>query len=307
MTDADVDGSHIRTLLLTFFYRQMPQLVKQGFVYIAQPPLYSITRKKKTDYIDDDVQLNRIFGAKRSRRSAFEKSGGRKGIHAKNSLRKFSHCSNRSTSTRLMCGGKAGDFGDYVEKRSAEWRISFASRQGARSNDETVHYFITNEGIGSVQIRQRGFVWRHGNPKERRPNPPRHSRRFASRKQSRGGLDGQTGQKRFVGGSFFPRRTSLCMNSLKAEGERATVTPLFSIPEILSAVKAVGKKGIQMYRFKGLGEMDAKELFETTHESRAAQVAYALNLRTPLKRKKCSCGSWAMKSSRVDNSLKTTH
>ena len=50
----------------------------------------------------------------------------------------------------------------------------------------------------------------------------------------------------------------------EGEGERATVTPLFSIPEILDGVKAVGKKGIQMYRFKGLGEMDAKELFETT-------------------------------------------
>jgi len=50
----------------------------------------------------------------------------------------------------------------------------------------------------------------------------------------------------------------------EGEGERATVTPLFSIPEILAGVKAVGKKGIQMYRFKGLGEMDAKELFETT-------------------------------------------
>jgi DNA gyrase subunit B len=51
---------------------------------------------------------------------------------------------------------------------------------------------------------------------------------------------------------------------IEGEGERATVTPLFSIPEILAGVKAVGKKGIQMYRFKGLGEMDAKELFETT-------------------------------------------
>jgi DNA gyrase subunit B len=264
MTDADVDGSHIRTLLLTFFYRQMPQLVKCGFVYIAQPPLYSITRKKKTDYIDDDVELNRILlqnGTEEVKLKTLADGREFSPKQLEEILTLLESLDKHATYIKRL----GGEFAKYVEQRSADGTLPQFMIKVRDGNNETVHYFLTNDEMEVFKLAN-GDLFGSDTELERRKDGPirraKVSNLHLETKAIADLLDKLA--KKGMEVHHYAAQDKPLFELTEGEGDRASVTPLFSIPEILAAVKAVGKKGIQMTRFKGLGEMDAKELFETT-------------------------------------------
>ncbi len=272
MTDADVDGSHIRTLLLTFFYRQMTELVRKGFVYIAQPPLYQVTRKKRVEYIDDDAQLNKILiqlGSEdiRLRNLADGKEMTEKQlaeiIELLVQLDKYAQALRRH----------GGDFGNYIDARDPKThalpRHLVKVRDG---NTETVYYFHTEEelanfGTENPDLRLFGDELLEGTPGEKVEKPKGNIRRAKHYELHESKPVAELLHKMEKKGfnmEHYSAQDKPLFEVLEGEGDKQQTKPLFSISDILTIVKAAGKKGLQIKRFKGLGEMNAKELFETT-------------------------------------------
>ena len=270
MTDADVDGSHIRTLLLTFFYRQMPQLVKQGFVYIAQPPLYQLTRKKRVEYVDDDAQMNRILiqlGTEDVRLRDLATGNELSEKQLAEILELLEMLDKYATSLRRH----GGDFGDYIERRDPKThelpRHLVKVRDG---NEESVHYFHAEEelakfGAENPDLRLFGTEEAEGIEREKAKSGNTRRARHVELHESKAirellaKLD-----KKGLNVEHYSAQDKPLFELIEGEGERTIVKPLFSIAEILAGVKDAGKRGIKIKRFKGLGEMNAKELFETT-------------------------------------------
>ena len=263
MTDADVDGAHIRTLLLTFFYRKMPELIEKGYVYLAQPPLYKVERKKKTEYVLTDGEMTQkllFLGlddmtVKRANGEALDAAAARSLLELLAEIESTTKTIERrglAVKPLLEHRDAAGVVPRYVMIRGAgdAAQIEYAADEAAFKARvaELQQEMQTTIDIPSTQVEtyhptdQMEFRWLE------------IYRASLLRKQ----MESLAGMG-FTVADYLGETGKVA--TLEEDG---TAQDVASLPDLLEAVRARGRKGMNIMRFKGLGEMDAKELFDTT-------------------------------------------
>ncbi|MBX9743090.1 MAG: DNA topoisomerase (ATP-hydrolyzing) subunit B [Chthoniobacterales bacterium] len=274
MTDADVDGAHIRTLLLTFFYNQMPELLRRGHIFIAQPPLYQIKRKKREEYVDDDLQLNRILislGAEELRLLHLADKKEFTPAQLKDILDLLDRLEKHSLAIKRL----GGDFHAYLQAACDQGLPNYlvVIREG---NQERVEYFHNEALLRDFAMTHPDLNLFELSEKEQETNPEA----LPSKVEKDKSLSARKRRARLIEihetKGIEKLIQELAAKGLKMEHDAKAQEPLFhlldgetthevySIMNILEHVKEVGRRGVQIKRFKGLGEMNAKELFETT-------------------------------------------
>ena len=268
MCDADVDGAHISTLLLTFLYRQMRGLIEKGYVYLAQPPLYKIKRKRREQYIDNDEQLNRILLELGSEDMTLLRLRDEhqfppaKVDRIVESLARLEQLGNGVT--RYGC-----PLDTYLDEHDGEALPKYIVRTRT-GNDETFRFlrnegervsFIAEEGIedafADVIIRQVEYNGRTVNQRLSIHEIFESSAMSKILKEhTRLGLEVQT----WTPGE--EARYHLVENL--GAGEKENRIELHSILELLPKIRELGRRGLSIQRYKGLGEMNPKQLYETT-------------------------------------------
>jgi len=259
MTDADVDGSHIRTLLLTFFYRQMPELIARGHIYIAQPPLFKVKRGKQEHYVKDEAELNAWLLDSALDKAELHLSADGPVIQgpalAELSARYVAVVSIRQRLARRYDSALLAELlyqdeitVDRVQDRSwmTQWTAGLTAALNARAVDGGYRYTLQlspAEGeISGIEV----IRTRHGisDPQEL---PLRFFESAEYRKIAQLGHS----LKGLIGAGGFIRR-----------GEQRQ--PVTSFDEAIDWLMKEGAKGQGIQRYKGLGEMNPDQLWETT-------------------------------------------
>ncbi|MEN8663123.1 MAG: DNA topoisomerase (ATP-hydrolyzing) subunit B [Lentimonas sp.] len=280
MTDADVDGAHIRTLLLTFIFRQMKGLIEAGYVYIAQPPLYKIKRKRREQYIDDDPQLNRILlelgtedvhlvrlrdnkdldsstieqiVAILSRMEVVGRGVTRYGCDFATYLDQ--HHKETQELPRYIVRIRTGNVEEFRYLRNDDERIAFHAEFDLTDADssDTLNREVVNDA--GVTVGQRISLHEIYESTEMTK---------LLRKLSEAGMDVNAFSK-----SDEPRY-QLIEN--RGDEKKENITELKSIIELIENIRLIGRRGLSIQRYKGLGEMNPKQLFETTMDPKTRNL-----------------------------------
>ncbi len=260
MTDADVDGSHIRTLLLTFFYRQMPELIERGHIYIGQPPLYKIKKGKQEQYVKDDAELNAhllqqaLDGANlyvNSKAPAISNSAleelSKNYFIAMSTIQRLSRAHEYDVLIEML-RTPAPEFDALEDKKSqqalSKWFNNIAKKLNTQQN-AGIQFTVNEEW--DVQPAQITMVkWVHGLAKDDAFSEEFFlSADFRLLRDLANQLDGLLEK-----GAFIQR------------GERKLETQNFI--EMMGWLKGEAKRGQTIQRYKGLGEMNPEQLWETT-------------------------------------------
>ena len=273
MADADVDGAHIQTLYLTFFYRYMRGLIERGYLYIAQPPLYKIKRRRREQYIENDAELNRILLELGSEdvtlvrirddhqfsSATIDKvvealarlevlSGGvaRYGCSTPEYLDHKNH--DTFELPRYIARIRTGNKEEYAFLMDDTDRSAFYEKQG-----------ITEEGQEEDSV-VREVTQEDGTVVQQRIGVYEIFEAAQMSKLLRQISDSGLRINQFT--STEEPRYKLIENM--GDEKKEKVIELHSILELMENIRQLGRRGLTIQRYKGLGEMNAKQLFETT-------------------------------------------
>jgi DNA gyrase subunit B len=280
MTDADVDGAHIRTLLLTFLFRQMRGLIEAGYVYIAQPPLYKIKRKRREQYIDNDPQLNRILLELGSEDVNLTRLRDNKKLSGE-TIDELVECLSRLEMigrgvTRYGC-----EFAEYLDRHDPESYTLPRYIVRTRTGNEEDFRFLTNDDeriafhqeFEDAEEENKGVIVREITTDDGVKVQQRCSLHeiYESNEMSKilrelanYGMD----VKRFTR-SEEPRY-KLIEN--EGDAKKENIIELYSIIDLVDNIRGIGRRGLSIQRYKGLGEMNPKQLFETTMDPKTRHL-----------------------------------
>ncbi len=249
MTDADVDGAHIRTLLLTFFYRQMPELVERGHLYIAQPPLYKVERGKSETYLLDEAELETYLFSEGVQDAVLELPTGEQIIGndladmlektraAEAILRSFPQ---RFPRDLIVQAALSGALGKAATEDAVMARL--AGRMDVISEEFEQGWSVDSDGDGGLIIKRevRGVMETHLLTED-------------------------------VLTSGDAKRMAKAMEPLQEVFDRPAIwrrketsTTIAGPGQLIDVVMEAGQKGFKLQRYKGLGEMNPEQLWETT-------------------------------------------